>query len=71
VIEAVRMTALPRRVNRLVEPSLGELRVDGRDVPATDDAGLRKLRRAGNANTPVTPPRQGVRRGTTPGMERR
>ncbi|WP_316959668.1 ATP-binding cassette domain-containing protein [Streptomyces sp. TRM68367] len=64
-------STLLRMLNRLVEPASGELRIDGRDVPATDDAPLRKLRGAGYVSTPVATSRQGVGRGPTPGWERR
>ncbi|WP_245685589.1 quaternary amine ABC transporter ATP-binding protein [Streptomyces yerevanensis] len=37
-------STLLRMLNRLVEPTSGELRIDGRDVPAMGDADLRELR---------------------------
>lgn len=38
-------STLIRHLNRLIEPTAGEIRVDGQDVLALDEAGLRQLRR--------------------------
>lgn len=64
-------STLPRMLTRLTEKASGESRIDGRDVPAADDAELRRPRNPGNESTPATTPRQGVRRGPPPGGERR